>query len=255
MNFRSLLFKTITVLAVSSGIFSVAQAQRKAPGYMGRRFLLKYDQGISWSLGGDARGIPNLFYTLQGDLAVTTKWSVGAEYSFMTRKYQKRLGEATGYTYYLPSTYPYYRLDRTMMHRATVYGKLFSQRNGHLAPAGPYFLVGLDLYFVQGKFTKFASSSYSGLRRNEDRLSFDFGPVIGGGKQYVIANRMVISVDLRIRLPLIGLARTINDNVGIGTGSEIGKDAVINRSLDRWTLWPNTQANFIELRMGLGTLL
>ena len=223
---------------------------------MGKRFLLKYDQGISWSLGGDARGIPNLFYTLQGDWAVTTKFSVGAEYSFMTRKYEKELGRTDGDYYYGGGNpYDHYQLDRTFMHKVGVYTKLFSQRNGHLAPAGPYFSMGMNFYLVQGKYSRYSSDSYSGPYRSQNKLAFDFGPSIGGGKQYILGNRMVISVDLRVTLPLIGIARTFNHEAGIDiNGGETAKQ-VDNIALNRWTLWPNAQANFIELRIGLGTLL
>ena len=241
----------IYLVVLSVFICLNAFSQRKAPGYMGKRFLLKYDQGISWSLGGDARGIPNLHYTLQGDLAVTKKFSVGAEYSFMTRKYEKELGRP-GYGYY--DTDRYYKLDRTYMHRVGIYTKLFSQRNGHLAPAGPYFATGLNLYFIQSRFSSYYSSEYVGGGMPLNHLSFDFAPFIGGGKQYVVANRMVISLDLRVSLPFIGLARAINGNLGL-EGNAATSQQMLNRSMDRWATWPNAQANFIELRIGLGTLL
>lgn len=244
MKFCYSYFRFVAPVLLCIGLGVSVSAQRKAPGYMGKRFLLKYDQGFSWSFGGDARGIPNFFYTLQGDLAVTTKWSVGAEYSFMTRKYDKIIS-ANNYYY---DDYPNlsYRLGRTYMHRIGIYGKLFSQRNGHIAPAGPYFLMGLNVHLVQGTYRY---NTYSSVQQK--RLTFDFAPTFGGGKQYVIANRMVMSVDLRISVPLIGLARTINNETGIG--NEYGKGGYA--SLDRGILWPNTQANFIELRIGLGTLL
>lgn len=248
MKFCYIPLRTVSVWLLCIGSVLSVSAQRKAPGYMGKRFLLKYDQGISWSLGGDARGIPNLFYTLQGDLAITTKWSVGAEYSFMTRKYEKKLGQPGGY--WANANERYYRLDRTYAHRVGIYAKMFSQRNGHIAPAGPYFSMGMNLFFVQGYYSRFNTQSYTGNKSREQKLSIDFGPTIGGGKQYVIANRMVISVDLRITLPLIGMARSFNSAAEIENPAKVQQN-----SLDRWTLWPNTQANFIELRVGLGTLL
>ena len=238
MNFCYICFRFVAVWLLCAGMALSVSAQRKAPGYMGKRFLLKYDQGINWSLGGDARGIPNLFYTLQGDLAVTTKWSVGAEYSFMTRKYDKRLSGAYSGSYWL---------GRTYMHRVGLYGKLFSQRNGHIAPAGPYFLMGLNVHLIQGKYNY---GNYPSANQ-QNQLTFDFAPSIGGGKQYIIANRMVMSVDLRISIPLIGLARTVNYEAGFGSEYQKGEQAALNRGI----LWTNTQANFIELRIGLGTLL
>lgn len=223
-------------------------AQRKAPGYMGKRILLKYDQGISWSLGGDARAIPNFIHTLQFDGAVTKRSSVGVEYSFMHRKYEKRLGQ-TGYANNVN-----YRLDRTFMHKVGIYGKLFSQRNGHLAPAGPYFLIGLNIYFIQGKYSTFNNSNYTGASGSVNVLSFDFAPSMGGGKQYIVANRLVLSMDMRLSFPLIGLIRTVNNYMDVEPykGTALQKT---NLSLHRWTTWPSAQANFIELRIGFGTLL
>jgi len=241
-----------TLLFVLSVTGFYAQAQRKAPGYMGRRFLLKYDQGISWSLGTYIRGIPNLHYTLQGDYAVTKKYSVGAEYSFMTRGYMKEMGGVTHYNSVTDKS-RYYKMERTYMHRVGIYTKMFSQSNGHLAPAGPYFAVGLNLYFLQGRFREYKNADYQGKPVIDKNFTVDFAPFIGGGKQYIVANRMVVSVDLRLSLPILGLARSFNNEIFGANG--VTFDEKVNRNQARWTTWANTQANFLEIRVGLGTLL
>lgn len=84
---RYSLFGAIFIMATTA-----LYSQRKAPGYMGKRFLLQYESGISWSLGGDARGLPNLFHSIHGDAVLTAKKTFGFEYTFMYRKYMKDLG-------------------------------------------------------------------------------------------------------------------------------------------------------------------
>lgn len=244
----------LAVLVIVSVLFtSSLYAQRKAPGYMGKRFLLKYDQGISWSFGGEARGIPNLHYTLQGDVAVSTKFSVGLEYSFMTRKYDKARG-TTEYSYYSqPYLYPYYELDRTFMHKVGIYAKLFSQRNGHIAPAGPFLTFGLNVFLLDGRFRRYQTGNYSGSIITDKTFTFDIGPSLGGGKQYIVGNRLVLSLDVRFTLPLLGMARAVNAEMQIGEDGD-NFNPRLNR-MNLWTAWPNAQANFIVIRMGIGTLL
>lgn len=222
-------------------------AQRKAPGYMGKRFVLKYDQGISWSLGGDARAMPNFFYGLQGDYAVTNRMSVGLDYTFMTRKYLETLFDAGG-AYGMDGIV---KLRRLSMHRIGIYTKIFSQANGHFAPAGPFFQVGAALFFVDGNYHVGPSYNFDKYKR----VSFDFGPSFGGGKQYILGKGIMLNLDVRFTIPLISIARQIN--IGpIGTDNyDLTSEQRFNRKADAAILWSNAQANFMVLKLGFGGVL
>lgn len=219
--------------------------QRKAPGYMGKRFVLMYEQGISWSFGKTIRGVPNFFYTLQGDVAVTKKYSLGGEYSFRTRNYGPKfdkyeIGEQT-------------QLQRSMVHKVGFYAKMFSQRNGHLAPAGPYFLAGINFFFIDSKYLTKQSDGGTGKYDIPDRhLTFDFTPVIGGGKQYIVGNRFVLDVSMRVSLPFVAIVRNFRYTIN---GSESDEQQRYNGAKAFRAAMPNFEANILELRFGFGGVL
>lgn len=259
MKFCYVSLRMASVLLLFALLGISAHAQRKAPGYMGRRFLLKYDQGISWNLGKNMRGIPNLFYNLQGDLALSLKVSAGLEYSFMNRN--KYNGETLQYEDLYSTNYKTVDLGmtRTMLHRAGAYVKMFSRRNGHIAPAGPYMIAGFHVYALQARFKKrttFYDDSYyptSSTNTFVNKTFIDVAPFFGGGKQYILANRMVLDFNVRFSLPVVGLLGGIGDAF-----SELGdysNSAHERRLMRREAMLTNATANFIELRFGFGTLL
>ena len=219
-------------------------AQRKAPGYMGKRFVLLYDQGFSWSFGKSIRGVPNFFYTLQGDFAISKKHSVGAEYSFRTRYYGRDYNK-----YELGSNF---QMERQMVHKIGIYSKMFSQRNGHIAPAGPYFVVGAHVHVIQSNFR--ARSEYSSSYTIKDKgVTLDVAPFMGGGKQYIVANRLVLDVSMRISLPLINIVRNITGTVGSGYNTTEVQE--YNRGKAVRATQANFEANILELRIGFGGVM
>ena len=231
----------LVILFTSSiGLF----AQRKAPGYMGKRFVLLYDQGFSWSFGKSIRGIPNFFYTLQGDFAISKKHSLGAEYSFRTRYYGPDYNN-----YDLSSEF---QLERQMVHKIGIYSKMFSQRNGHIAPAGPYFVAGAHVHIIQSNF-KARSEYYSSYTIKDKGVTFDIAPFIGGGKQYIVADRLVLDVSMRISLPLINIVRNISGSAGSGYNTT--EEQEYNRGKAVRATQTNFEANILELRIGFGGVM
>jgi|GEM_PF-2013645 len=243
-------FVRVIILVLLSTFSIGVFAQRKAPGYMGKRFVLLYDQGFSWSFGRTIRGIPNFFYTLQGDFAISKKHSLGAEYSFRTRYYGSDYNN-----YNLGSNF---QLERQMVHKIGIYSKMFSQRNGHIAPAGPYFVTGAHFHVIQSNFRAkpgdyYNSSPYYSIR--DKGVTFDIAPFIGGGKQYIVANRLVLDVSMRISLPLINIIRNIGFGSGSIYGDGIADEVMYNRGKAIRATQPNFEANILELRIGFGGVM
>lgn len=242
--------KNITAISILLGLFPMSVfAQRSAPGYMGKRFLLKYDQGVSWSIGKSIKAVPNLFFTLQGDLAVTKKTSLGLEYSLRVRKYGTDLDKygASSYNEHISGYYgkAIHRIETMLAHKAGFYGKLFSQRNGHIAPAGPYLIYGFHVHILNGRYYSYVP----GIKQKvypSVQTTFDVAPFVGGGKQYVVANRLVLDVSVRLSLPI----RSLGDVYNIGVNA-------IDRAPTRnhMARLSNFEANLIEIRIGFGGLL
>jgi hypothetical protein len=239
-------FVRIIILVILLTSFTGLFAQRKAPGYMGKRFVLLYDQGFSWSFGKSIRGIPNFFYTLQGDFAISKKHSLGAEYSFRTRYY--------GSDYNKYSLGSNFQLERQMVHKIGIYTKMFSQRNGHIAPAGPYFVVGGHFHVIQSNF-RAKPEGHSSYSIRDKGVTFDIAPFMGGGKQYIVANRIVLDVSMRISLPLINIIRNVGFNTGSFFGNNMGDEVIYNRGKAIRATQPNFEANILELRIGFGGVM
>lgn len=220
--------------------FSAALAQRRAPGYMGKRFVLKYDQGISWSLGSEAQPAPNLHYGLTADYTLTTTKSIGVDYSFMPRYYKDRI--EPGYEYFTQNYFT---------HRLGIMTKLFRRKNGNLAPTGLFTQVTINFFFINSK-------QYNNVLDTKfNHLTFDIGPSVGGGKQYIVGRNLMISLDIRLTLPLIGIANGIGAEVGGGfyANNNLTEIQKLNREINREVRWSNAQANFLVMKIGFGGVL
>lgn len=228
-------------MVLFTSLCTIVYGQRNAPGYMGKKFVLMYEQGISWSFGKTIRAVPNFFYTISGDYAITKKYSVGGEYSFRTRYYGPAFDQ--GFKF---------RLDRSIVHKVGIYSKLFSQRNGHIAPAGPYLIVGAHFHFIQSNFL--VRDDWPNSDYYEKNLTVDFAPFIGGGKQYIVANGLMFDVSIRVSLPLITIVRGIDSEVGTIAGNPTEQQQY-NRARAVRAVNPNFEANILELRVGFGGVL
>lgn len=240
----------------------VGIGQRTAPGYMGKRHVLKYDQGISWDFSsGNKSPIPFLFHTLQFDKAITKKTSFGVEYSFMYRKYKNVYTDIVQYDNNSRNDYRF-KLNRSFSNKVGVYMKLFSQRNGHIAPAGPYMTVGLNIHLLLTNYNTIQKTYNSGgsllstTTTNSNRMFFDFAPHIGGGKQYIVSNKFVLDVSMRISIPTLGLFQ----------GAIFGNPTTVNyiggpiddaeRTAVRYhAMLINSCAHIVEFRLGFGGVL
>lgn len=215
-------------------------AQRSAPGYMGKRFVLKYDQGISWSLGGDAQPMPNLHYGIQAEYTITTSKTLGLDYSFMPRYYKNRV--LFGNSIYLQNFFT---------HRIGINAKLFRRKAGNIAPTGMFSQVGLNLFFINGQhYNTVIDSKFS-------HLTFDIGPSIGAGKQYIVGKNLMISVDVKLTLPLIAIANGIGAEAGGGPfgNSDLTETQQLKKDLNRKVSWPSGQANILVMKIGFGGVL
>lgn len=255
------IFIVITLCILSS---LGALAQRKAPGYMGRRFLLKYDQGLNWNLGVNTRARPNLFFTGQADYAISKRTSLGVEYSYMQRIGDIPMEE---FEYFYDHDFSNYRhaeytFQRNSLHKIGVYTKLFSQRNGHIAPAGPYLTVGCHLHVNQAMYRRkikgldVNDNSYVITSDQVKRVYFDVAPFLGGGKQYIVGNRIVLDLSMRVSVPLVGLFGGIFESLAAAANNhESTFEQRENRLMRRETMLNNASANFFEVRLGFGGLL
>lgn len=222
----------------------------QVPGYMGLKCSLQYQCGISpqWNDLAYSR-MPYLSHNVQLDYVLTRKHALGVQYT--------RMDYGADFSGRHLSDYNY-DADLSMSHRrfacnnVSVYVKFFRERKGFIAPLGRYFVVGLsylntkDIFLVNNDNTSTIGTPYTATVR-----SHDIGVLLGVGRNIIIANRMVLSIEGDINVPISAGIRAatnghsvLDDNVR--PGSNVFK---YNNATDVMLI------NLMTIKIGLGALL
>lgn len=195
--------KKIYLSLITCLLFVFSNGQ--VPGYMGLKFSVKYDAGIMEpAIIGRTGTLPMLFNNVSLDYVVTRHISVGVKYCYMTYNAPAEPKQFTGSGY---SNLDY--KGRFTEHTAAFIIKVFPKRPGFIAPFGRYASFGVYYqHVVDNEATAFTGGQFglgepaSGSPTGFKGIANYGGFIIGGGRNYIVANRIILDLGCNINVPL-----------------------------------------------------
>jgi hypothetical protein len=188
------------VILVCSGYLGLAQV----PGYMGLKCTVNYDLGMLPPQVVFRSGtIPMLYHNVSVDYVLTRSISIGVKYGFMTYNAPAEINQIPTGSGYVAANY----LGRYTQNTVAVLVKKFFTQRGYIAPIGRY--VSFGAYF-QHVVDKEATAFAGGNITNDEftpptafRGVAEYGGVMFGiGRNFVVANRILIDFGGNFSLPL-----------------------------------------------------
>jgi hypothetical protein len=224
---------------------------KKIPGYMGLKFHIQYQGGINpqWNNLYESY-VPYLSNNVQVGYVVSRKYEVGLQYTRIDYASNfHRLGSSQVYgSYDIETNYRRFTGNNVM-----AYIKFFRARKGFIAPLGRYYLLGLSYQNSKDQFRVIKDDASSlGAPNNTIVRSHDLAITIGVGRNIIIANRLLISIEGDVNLPLTSgiraaLSRNEIDNLnGISTSPNAYK---------KWNAVDAMLVNLIQIKIGIGALV
>lgn len=227
---------------------SVSAEAKKIPGYMGLKFLLQYQGGISPQWNDFKQSYrPYLYHNVQADYVITRKHSIGLQYTRFD--YSSAFGK-NRYDYATDGTVSFSN-RRISANTVGIYVKFFRSNKGFIAPLGRYIILGLNYQMTTDHLqatvpTNYGSDSYN---RNLKVVSHDVAFRFGMGRNIIIANRLLISVEGDVNIPL---------STGIRAGIA-GSALSTNSSPDAVYKYVNAVdamlSNLLQIKIGIGALV
>lgn len=185
-------------------------AMADIPGYMGLKLVVKYDAGLFHpGILGRTGTLPSLQNNLSVECAVSRAWMVGVRYGFMTYNHSPNPN-----TFYPNTRYKWginsedYK-GRLTQHVVSVYAKKFPYKKGFIAPHGRYFLIGMYYQYATDYDSRL--DTYSDGRKivTTQKATAHFGGLmLGTGRNFILANRVVIDFGFVINVPLAIFPKT-----------------------------------------------
>lgn len=222
-------------ILTGSLFFLLLTAFADVPGYMGLKLLVKYDAGLMHpAIVGRNGSLPSLHNNLSIECAVSRAWVLGVRYGFMTYNHAPDRN----------SFYPNTTLDwgvnindykaRLTQHSVSVYAKKFPYKKGFIAPYGRYFLLGMYYQYAtdfDSRLTGYTDGSR--IVRSQKATAHFGGIMLGAGRNFIVADRVVIDFGFVINVPL-----TIFPNYNY---AEFNKNIILR--------------NLLQLNLGIGVLV
>ncbi|MBS1624812.1 MAG: hypothetical protein JST83_12370 [Bacteroidetes bacterium] len=238
---RKLLSLVIIVLACAA---SYAQV----PGYMGLKCSLQYQGGISpqWNdLHSTYR--PYLYHNVQADYVVTRRHAVGLQYTRLdfSSNVNRYINDfSTANEIYVP-----YR--QLTVNSIGAYVKFFRAKKGFIAPLGRYIIMGLNYQMTTDRLRTQMNDSWSGdsYQRNMKVVSHDVTFRFGMGRNIILANRLLITIEGDINVPLSSGIRAAM------SGSTFSVSKVSDAPYKHFNSIDAMLANLVQIKIGIGALL
>jgi hypothetical protein len=181
----------------------------QVPGYMGLKCTINYDLGLLPPQVVARTGtVPMLYHNVSVDYVVSRKMSVGIKYGFMTYnappETQQFSSAYSGSAEYNPNNYK----GRYTQSTVAILGKSFFTDRGFIAPIGRYISYGLYFqHVVDHNATTYAGGNinYEGnqVAPTGFKGTAEYGGIIFGvGRNFVVANRILIDFGGNFSIPL-----------------------------------------------------
>ena len=225
----------------------------KIPGYRGLRFSLQYHFALSpqWRDFSNSP-MPYLSHNAQIGYVVSRKHEVGISYT--------RLDYSSNCNFFVPTGD---QASDAIHHRSfsgnnvLVYVKFFRSNKGFIAPLGRYTLLGLGYEYSVNRFSVNSSDYSSGSSQDYTKTmvakSHDLHVTLGMGRNFILFNRMLLSIEGDINVPITSGIRAAT------TSSEIVSyyamdDVSIQKKYKHINALDALLMNLVQIKIGLGVL-
>lgn len=264
--------KTVFTLCVLL-IATVAVAQKKkqkqiVPGYRGLKCIVKYDFGIGASFY-DLRTtkMPMMIHNAEVSYVVSRTEELVVRYSFNWYKSpapsdfnfkdeRPEHSEGSEQVWYEP-----YGNYTSKTHYAGVMYKWYFGNLGYIAPVGRYMAVGLTYAYnvAESSFQteEWSSGSWTDptvlppLSVRQRVTNHDLYGTVEVGRNFIIANRLVMDITATINLPLSGFGRMLAPSLAYGKNYNA---ADWSDHFAQELNYDNMLKNMFQLKVGLGVL-
>lgn len=197
-------------LLMISLLFFATVIKADIPGYMGLKFAVKADLGIMHpAVVGCPGKLPMFYINGSAESAVSRAWMVGIRYGFMTYNappYKRLFNNYRNFPS-TPSVNPDDYWGRYTQHTVSVYAKKFPYKKGFIAPYGRYFLIGLYYQYGIDRLSEY--TAYIDVNEKPHAIVKGYkatahfgGIMLGAGKNFIIAKRLLIDFGFVINMPL-----------------------------------------------------
>jgi hypothetical protein len=229
----------------------IATTQAQVPGYMGLKCSLQYQGGISpqWD-NLSASYLPYFSQNVQLGYVVSRRHEIGLQYT--------RIDYTSGYNRNIIdfNTESTTSIDNRAFtgNNVMAYIKFFRERKGYIAPLGRYYLLGLTYQNTKDKFHVTADPNSSiGVPNYTTVQSQDIAITVGVGRNIIIANRMLITIEGDVNIPVsTGIRAALSGGDAAGTYDGIAGSPNVYKhqnAIDAMLV------NLIQIKIGIGALL
>lgn len=194
--------KTLLLLFLLAVLVLPAQI----PGYMGLKFGVKYECGFMHPIFVGRQGkLPMLYNNVSLEYVIGRAWTAGIKYGFMTYNAPPDKKVYNEDPYGNSVDYPTGRYEHKGRYNQHTIGVLFRKYvngKGYLAPVGRYWTMGFYYQYAKNTiYTNLTDVENYSLKVYKG-VSHLPGITLGMGRQYVIANRMLIDVGFNLNFTL-----------------------------------------------------
>jgi hypothetical protein len=223
---------------------------KKIPGYMGLKCSVQYQGGISPQWNNLSQSyIPYYSHNVQVGYVVSRKYEVGLQYT--------RIDYGSNF----PRSIEDYNTGNTVSmdyrkftgNNVMAYIKFFRARKGFIAPLGRYYLLGLT---YQNSIDKFhvTQDDYSAVPVPNYTVvkSHDIALTVGVGRNIILFNRMLLSIEGDVNIPISTGIRAALSNNTIGDFDGIHTSPNVYKHINAFDV---LLVNLVQIKIGLGALV
>ena len=240
--------KIILIYSLLIGFgFSVSAG---VPGYMGRKFSIQYQFGLSPQWNDFNSPMPYMFHTAQIGYVVSRRHEIGIQYSRIDYNNSAKTGE---YIYFSGGGTSYDgNVDARKFsgNNMMAYVKFFKPRKGFIAPLGSFIQFGLGFQYYTDNLHFNSGQSIDNIYvpHNYTVTSEDIMLGVGFGRNFIVANRLIMNLELDINWPMSAIVRIFPPSTLTGGSDQYGEFKALNAK-------DVTLSNIIHIKLGIGALL
>jgi hypothetical protein len=230
----------------------ICNAYAQIPGYMGLKCSIQYQGGISpqWNNFNQSY-LPYFSQNVQIGYVVSRKHEIGLQYT--------RIDYSSGFNRQISYDENSGETDIVMDHRGftgnnvMAYIKFFRERKGYIAPLGRYYLLGLTYENSKDQFhvTQDVSSAI-GAPNYTIVQSHDIAITAGVGRNIIIANRMLLTIEGDVNIPFTAAIRAGangNNLIEYNSYRTSANSYKYQNAVDVMLI------NLVQIKIGLGALV
>jgi hypothetical protein len=187
-----------------------SQKKQIVPGYRGLKFSVKYDLGLNLSwLDLNSASMPVIFQNAELAYVLTRRTELSVRYARNDFN-----SSAKNFTQEKSGLITYTALDKYQYigNSASIIFKNFATYRGYIAPVGRYTLFGVKylhaVHLIPFSQETLIDEDFSQIEWGKKKITtHDFFITLGLGRNIILANRLILSIEGLVNVPVSGLIK------------------------------------------------